>query len=371
MSFPCGCTKEGCSNAAGRIEFNPIRVRTHFLHTIMKLELEKSREQQQNSGHAAAATGNGFHCDPNGHCSPLTTGQHALEYAIPDSVPPSTIMHLQAGDDMDDALEEEEDEEEEDEEEEEEEEDDDDEEDENEDDEDESSSLCSLSDSSTQSLANSDSEDEDDEDKTGEFDGGLPTTCGESAPSVMCYTENAVTSENQTNGNSYFMSSTPEYYPMENVTPPSLLANANQAGEVYGGDQTSYQDDSSGVMSQGPFNVTADQYTDYTQPSEQPYSTHHFTALANGSTAVIGCCTPEAGDKSVQSKGTFIGQSGELSQMELQNYLNNNNNSAQDAYATNGNCYVAEQPKETCHNPPDVSLAENTKGPTFPEPTPV
>uniref|UniRef100_A0A8C2CTV3 Cysteine and serine rich nuclear protein 3 n=1 Tax=Cyprinus carpio TaxID=7962 RepID=A0A8C2CTV3_CYPCA len=73
MSFPCGCTKEGCSNAAGRIEFNPIRVRTHFLHTIMKLELEKSREQQQNSG-TIAPNGNGFHSDPNGHCSPLATG---------------------------------------------------------------------------------------------------------------------------------------------------------------------------------------------------------------------------------------------------------------------------------------------------------
>uniref|UniRef100_A0A3B3ZWF7 Cysteine/serine-rich nuclear protein N-terminal domain-containing protein n=1 Tax=Periophthalmus magnuspinnatus TaxID=409849 RepID=A0A3B3ZWF7_9GOBI len=45
MSFPCGCTKEGCSNTTGRLEFNPVRVRTHFLHTIMKLELEQSREE--------------------------------------------------------------------------------------------------------------------------------------------------------------------------------------------------------------------------------------------------------------------------------------------------------------------------------------
>ncbi|MGH0119570.1 UNVERIFIED_CONTAM: hypothetical protein FKN15_032395 [Acipenser sinensis] len=57
MTFPCGCTKEGCSNTAGRIEFNPIRVRTHFLHTIMKLELEKNREQQQ------ASTVNGYHAE--------------------------------------------------------------------------------------------------------------------------------------------------------------------------------------------------------------------------------------------------------------------------------------------------------------------
>ncbi|XP_061758594.1 cysteine/serine-rich nuclear protein 2 [Nerophis ophidion] len=41
MSFPCGCTRDGCGNMAGRVEFNPLRVRTHYLHTIMKLDLEK------------------------------------------------------------------------------------------------------------------------------------------------------------------------------------------------------------------------------------------------------------------------------------------------------------------------------------------
>ncbi|XP_038608787.1 cysteine/serine-rich nuclear protein 2 [Tachyglossus aculeatus] len=44
MSFPCGCSRDGCGNAAGRIEFNPLRVRTHYLHTIMKLELESKRQ---------------------------------------------------------------------------------------------------------------------------------------------------------------------------------------------------------------------------------------------------------------------------------------------------------------------------------------
>uniref|UniRef100_A0A182KAG7 CSRNP_N domain-containing protein n=1 Tax=Anopheles christyi TaxID=43041 RepID=A0A182KAG7_9DIPT len=39
-NFPCGCTHEGCANTAGRVEFNPGRVRTHFLHTIMKLRME-------------------------------------------------------------------------------------------------------------------------------------------------------------------------------------------------------------------------------------------------------------------------------------------------------------------------------------------
>ncbi|XP_035242826.1 cysteine/serine-rich nuclear protein 2-like [Anguilla anguilla] len=44
VSFPCGCSRDGCGNTAGRIEFNPLRVRTHYLHTIMKLDLEKKRQ---------------------------------------------------------------------------------------------------------------------------------------------------------------------------------------------------------------------------------------------------------------------------------------------------------------------------------------
>lgn len=51
-SFPCGCTKDGCGNTEGRIEFNQARVQTHFIHTIMKLELEK---QQQSSEKVAEA----------------------------------------------------------------------------------------------------------------------------------------------------------------------------------------------------------------------------------------------------------------------------------------------------------------------------
>ncbi|XP_035661128.1 uncharacterized protein LOC118405659 [Branchiostoma floridae] len=53
LSFPCGCTKDGCGNLAGRIEFNPVRVRTHFIHTIMRLELEK----KQNGLHPRGTTG--------------------------------------------------------------------------------------------------------------------------------------------------------------------------------------------------------------------------------------------------------------------------------------------------------------------------
>lgn len=46
--FPCGCTRDGCANVNGRVEFNPSRVKTHFIHTIMKLELEKRQEMAEN-----------------------------------------------------------------------------------------------------------------------------------------------------------------------------------------------------------------------------------------------------------------------------------------------------------------------------------
>ncbi|KAM6970830.1 LOW QUALITY PROTEIN: cysteine/serine-rich nuclear protein 1-like [Tautogolabrus adspersus] len=48
-SFPCGCTKDGCGNIEGRIEFNSTRVQTHYIHTIMKLELEKRLEEQSST----------------------------------------------------------------------------------------------------------------------------------------------------------------------------------------------------------------------------------------------------------------------------------------------------------------------------------
>ncbi|XP_071941307.1 uncharacterized protein [Antedon mediterranea] len=43
LSFPCGCSKESCGNVTGRVEFNPIKVRTHFLHTLMRLEVENGK----------------------------------------------------------------------------------------------------------------------------------------------------------------------------------------------------------------------------------------------------------------------------------------------------------------------------------------
>lgn len=47
LNFPCGCTRDGCANSSGRIEFNPVRVRTHFIHTLMRLELEKKHKLEE------------------------------------------------------------------------------------------------------------------------------------------------------------------------------------------------------------------------------------------------------------------------------------------------------------------------------------
>ncbi|XP_071441939.1 cysteine/serine-rich nuclear protein 3 isoform X2 [Hetaerina americana] len=60
LNFPCGCTREGCANTNGRIEFNPVRVRTHFIHTLMRLELERKREEAA----AAASVAVQQHCLP-------------------------------------------------------------------------------------------------------------------------------------------------------------------------------------------------------------------------------------------------------------------------------------------------------------------
>lgn len=56
--FPCGCTRDGCANVNGRIEFNPARVKTHFIHTIMRLELEKRQETSEDSTTTSVIQGN-------------------------------------------------------------------------------------------------------------------------------------------------------------------------------------------------------------------------------------------------------------------------------------------------------------------------
>ena len=105
------------------------------------------------------------------------------------------------------------------------------------------------------------------------------------------------------------------------------------------------------------------QYTDYTPQSDEPYANNRrLTTLSNGaSSTVISCCASEQ-DKSPPVKAAFGDQSGQLMQMDFQNYLNNNGH---DHYATNGTCFGPEPlSSEVAHSLPEVpELPDTTKGP--------
>ncbi|KAK6325287.1 hypothetical protein J4Q44_G00046290 [Coregonus suidteri] len=268
MSFPCGCSKEGCSNSTGRVEFNPIRVRTHFLHTIMKLELEKSREQQQQQ--PQVTNGNGYH----GELPVNVPVQRALQYSLMSDnipVPQAPIMHLPSASDTEQHLEEEADEDEED-------------DDEEYEDEDDGSSLCSgLSDCSTDSLHTSDSEEEEEEEEDDcesmeEGVSGPPVSHTEVVPlsSVLGYTDGTHTNTNRTNPNSYYHNPSTGYYQMDNSanlnpTPkapseaPSLpLSLPNREGAT----------DSPTIVSQEQPKTTSEPHTDHLSQAEGQYM--HF-----------------------------------------------------------------------------------------------
>nr|XP_019960167.1 PREDICTED: cysteine/serine-rich nuclear protein 3-like isoform X2 [Paralichthys olivaceus] len=207
MSFPCGCNKDGCSNTTGRLEFNPVRVRTHFLHTIMKLELEKSRDEQhqQQPEQQLVTNGNGYHGD-----SSLVQQQQQppnLQFPLMSGTPHIPIMHLQNTGDADSHLDEEEEEEEEEDEEE-------DEDDEAYEEDEDGSSMCSgLSDCSTHSLETIDPEDgeedeedeeddeeeeeeeeEDEEEEEEDWECSLPPPYSVPLPSVLSYSNNTLMS---------------------------------------------------------------------------------------------------------------------------------------------------------------------------------
>ncbi|XP_030613227.1 cysteine/serine-rich nuclear protein 3 [Archocentrus centrarchus] len=370
MSFPCGCTKEGCSNSTGRVEFNPIRVRTHFLHTIMKLELEKSREQQQPS------PTNGYHGEPSdlGSGNPFAQSQHRLEYSLSDAVPQAASMHLQAADDMEEPLDDDDEEEDEEDDEEEEENDDEDEEDEE-----DSSSVCSgLSDSSTQSLANSDSEDEEgddeDEDKSENFEDDMTTPSvshTEVVPlsSVLCYSDGSVGHDNHINGNTYLMnSSSAEYYQLGGSGAVSN-GQTGQPSEPYG-ETLAFQDPVSTTNSnvaQRPFSVTAEQYTDYSNHAEEQYTVSHHFNLGSGAPATpLTCYTPDPKNK-VLSKVAFEDQAENENQAQFQNYLNNN---IEGSYSSHSSCMTDEQPPQqgSLNGHSDLTLlANNTKNLPLPD----
>ncbi|KAJ8394511.1 hypothetical protein AAFF_G00045210 [Aldrovandia affinis] len=355
MSFPCGCTKEGCSNTAGRIEFNPIRVRTHFLHTIMKLELEKSREQQQD------AAANGY----NGDGGPLPQAQHGLEYPLGDSVPSNALMRLQAAEELDEPLEDEDEEEEEEED-----------EDDEDDDEEDSNSLCSgLTDSSTQSLVASDSEEDEDEDEDEEKSDGFedritmaPVSHTEVVPlsSVLCYPNS-----NRADASSYFSSSPADYYQMQNSGNVSANGNGSQTPEPYGKtspfqDRVTNRDEN---VSLSPFSMTSELYASFSRQPEGQYGSHRFP-VTNGASLSHRTADQESDG---QPNGVYGDKPGVHSKMDFHNYLNNN---SQERCIGDGNCFISAQPEDVANGPSESSsLTESKKNPlsleSFPKVAPV
>lgn len=94
MSFPCGCSRDGCGNMAGRIEFNPIRVRTHYLHTIMKLELESKRQLSR----AAAPE---EESSPTAGCSlPGAQSSETQDFQEFIAENETAVMHLQSAEEL-------------------------------------------------------------------------------------------------------------------------------------------------------------------------------------------------------------------------------------------------------------------------------
>lgn len=55
-NFPSGCTRDGCSHVIGQVEFNPSRVRTHYIHTIIRLGLENKQKRSNDMVDNSAAS---------------------------------------------------------------------------------------------------------------------------------------------------------------------------------------------------------------------------------------------------------------------------------------------------------------------------
>lgn len=54
FNFPCGCTRDGCGNTQGHVQFDSRRVQTHYIHTAMRLDMERQM-QSETRGRADAA----------------------------------------------------------------------------------------------------------------------------------------------------------------------------------------------------------------------------------------------------------------------------------------------------------------------------
>ncbi|XP_050084415.1 uncharacterized protein LOC126570586 [Anopheles aquasalis] len=89
-SFPCGCTHESCHNTAGRVEFNPNRVRSHFMHTIMRLSLEDKANEMRQTMQQQTVSSRPSAGLTNGACSTVTNGSSGTKLLLTTDAAPST-----------------------------------------------------------------------------------------------------------------------------------------------------------------------------------------------------------------------------------------------------------------------------------------
>ncbi|GAU87450.1 hypothetical protein RvY_00286 [Ramazzottius varieornatus] len=84
-SYPCGCTKEGCGNESGRVEFNPARVKTHYLNTVSRMASSSSTTTSSEcSITTERVTNQGMAATTNGHFMQQSYSQPALNYDTQD-----------------------------------------------------------------------------------------------------------------------------------------------------------------------------------------------------------------------------------------------------------------------------------------------
>ncbi|XP_063789672.1 cysteine/serine-rich nuclear protein 3 [Pseudophryne corroboree] len=327
MSFPCGCSKEGCSNTAGRIEFNPIRVRTHFLHTIMKLELEKNREQQ-------VSAANGCHGEVGSIANSMVQPGHPVEYSIAENFkietdPQSAMMHFQTSEHLDYNGEDEE--------------------------EDDGSSYCSgVTDSSTQSLAQSESdddaedddddeEDDDDGDKSDDFN-DVPHEDNLPVPSVLCYSDTNVMHENHLKNAAYYANPSTLYYQIDHHN----SGTTNQIPEGYS-ERDAVKNGSQSLV---PYNMRPDQFVDYSRQSGEGYTNSHYPTT---SPSVIVCCASE-NDNNGHCNSLYTEHRSSLPAVGFRSYLKS---PSSEGYVSSLNGVSHHVPELLNEN--DIGLSETSK----------
>merc|ERR1719422_91433 len=90
--FPCSCTAEGCLNKTGRLEFNPVKVRTHFVRTIMRTRLEAARQFQHTIQHNCSSY---LPTGTLGYLAQMYTQQEASTSSMSSTSQPSMSSSLQ------------------------------------------------------------------------------------------------------------------------------------------------------------------------------------------------------------------------------------------------------------------------------------